>query len=54
MIGTYNKKEIGFVDAMCAKSSYKKDLATRWERCDVVVLSCISAAITLKLMTSIV
>ncbi|KAK4729245.1 hypothetical protein R3W88_022233 [Solanum pinnatisectum] len=45
---------LGFVDGTCAKSSYKGDLAIRWERCDVVVLSWISAAVAPELMTSIV
>ncbi|KAH0676230.1 hypothetical protein KY285_024031 [Solanum tuberosum] len=48
------KNNLGFVDGTCAKSSYKKDLAIRWERCDVVVLPWINAAVAPELMTSIV
>ena len=33
------KNKLGFVDGTCVKSSYKGDLAVRWERCDAVVLS---------------
>ncbi|KAM3205346.1 hypothetical protein P3L10_028756 [Capsicum annuum] len=48
------KSKLGFVDGTCAKSSYKGNLAIRWERCDTVVLSWISAAVAPELMTSIV
>ncbi|XP_019069487.2 uncharacterized protein [Solanum lycopersicum] len=48
------KNKLGFVDGTCVKSSYKGDLAVRWERCDAVVLSWISAAVAPELMTSIV
>ncbi|KAF3666199.1 hypothetical protein FXO37_10701 [Capsicum annuum] len=48
------KNKLGFVDGTCAKSSYKGNLAIRWERCDAVVLSWISAAVAPELMTSIV
>ncbi|KAH0654389.1 hypothetical protein KY289_032067 [Solanum tuberosum] len=48
------KNKLGFVDGTCAKSSYKGDLAVRWERCDAVILSWISAAVAPELMTSIV
>lgn len=48
------KNKLRFVDGTCAKSSYKGNLAIRWERCDVVMLSWISAALAPELMTSIV
>lgn len=48
------KNKLGFVDGTCVKSSYKGNLASKWERCDVVVLSWISAVVAHELMTSIV
>jgi len=48
------KNKLGFVDGTCVKSTYKGDLAIRWERCDAVVLSWISATVAPELLTSIV
>lgn len=48
------KNKLGFVDGTCVKSAYKGILVSKWERCDAVVLSWISAAVAPELMTSIV
>ncbi|KAH0682982.1 hypothetical protein KY289_020734 [Solanum tuberosum] len=48
------KNKLGFVDGTCARSSYKGEMLSKWERCDVVVLSWISATVAPELMMSIV
>jgi len=48
------KNKLCFVDGTCLKSSYKGDLATQWERCNVVVLSWISSTVAQELLTTIV
>ncbi|KAM3319868.1 putative protein isoform X3 [Capsicum chacoense] len=47
------KNKLGFLDGTCVKNSYKGNLEAQWERCDVRVLSWISATVAPELVTSI-
>ncbi|XP_010314377.1 uncharacterized protein [Solanum lycopersicum] len=47
------KSKLEFVDDTCVKNSDKVVMLSKWERCDAVVLSRISATVAPELMTSI-
>lgn len=48
------KNKLGFIDRTSVKASYKGDLPTQWERCNVVVLTWISSTMAPELITLIV
>ncbi|XP_070049846.1 uncharacterized protein LOC142171996 [Nicotiana tabacum] len=47
------KNKLGFVDGTSVKSSYIGDLATKWERCNAVVVSWPSSTVSAELVPSI-
>ncbi|XP_060215829.1 uncharacterized protein LOC132642819 [Lycium barbarum] len=47
------KNKYCFADGTCKKSSYKGELETQWERCDVIVLPWISSTMAPNLVTTI-
>lgn len=48
------KNKLGFIDGTCLKSTYTRELAAQWERCNAVVLSWISSIVAPNLLTTIV
>ncbi|XP_070040561.1 uncharacterized protein [Nicotiana tomentosiformis] len=38
------KSKLGFVDGSCVKSMYRGELAEQWEKCNAIVLNCITKA----------